>query len=101
MKKTVLPFAMGIATTHEMPYLSEFLTVQVQNNIVVAWFLVYPDGSKKLVPRKFKLYSSGIEIESNDRYLGTVQAKGPLSAAGALHLFEDVEGLNKKQGGMG
>lgn len=81
MKKQIWKFPMGMATTHEMPELSEFLCVQLQGETAMAWFLVVPDGSKRVC--KFKTYGTGQDIPMGERYLGTYQ-----SPPFVWHLFE-------------
>lgn len=84
MTKTIFKYPMGIATTHEMPEGAEFLDVQMQDQNIIAWFMVLADN--KRVPRKFHIYGTGQEIPMDKCYLGTVQ-DGLL----VWHLFEDFK----------
>ena len=79
---------MGMATTHEMPQGAEFLSIQDQDGIACAWFMVLPDQPK--TTRKFKCYGTGWPIPMNEKYLGTFQ-RVPF----VWHLFEELDSNGK------
>lgn len=74
-----------------LPRDAEFLSVQVQNNTIVAWFKVI-DPSVLKETQEFILVGTGQELEkvdvhSDSQYLGTVQ-HGPF----VWHLFKNQRG---------
>lgn len=79
--KSIWKFPIGLATTHEMPVDSKFLTLQVQNGEPVMWFEV--DHTLPKMPRKFKIIGTGHKFEDGT-YLGTFQNE-PF----VWHVYED------------
>lgn len=55
-----------------LPSKAKFLSVQMQNDLPVAWFLVETENAA--VERHFRIYGTGWPIdEANLNYLGTIQ----------------------------
>ena len=72
-----------------IPAESDLLAVQVQNDSICAWFVVYPDN--RLVNRKLQAYMTGGSLPVDCwNYVSTVQLDGFV-----LHIFDHGESEKK------
>jgi hypothetical protein len=70
----------------DLPFGSQFLTIQSQRGEPQAWFLV-PTGPVEIVKREFFILPTGVEFDASGlAYLGTFQPSPSL----VYHIFERI-----------
>jgi hypothetical protein len=84
--KTIYKYKIVPHTELDIPFGSEFLSVQEQHGESVAWFLVDDTINRVMKRRVFNCYGTGHPVPDDPgKYLGTFQLNGGMLV---FHLFE-------------
>ena len=86
MNSVIYKYNISEKPEFELPFGSQFLSIQMQRGEAQAWFLI-PIGPVEMVKRSFFLIPTGEEFDSSGlNYLGTIQP----SPSFVFHLFEKI-----------
>ena len=86
MNSIIYKYNISQTQEFELPFGSQFLSIQMQRGEAQAWFLI-PIGPVEMVKRSFFLIPTGAEFDSSGlAYLGTLQPSPSL----IFQLFEKI-----------